>query len=252
MNFLHFPQKGPMSLAAQSGMALRQQVQSRMKAGRYQTGCRGIRKTTENREFVAVQSLSRVWLFVTPWTAASPETIPCLSLSPGVCSNSCPLSQWCYLTISSSVTPFSSCPQSFLASGSFPVSLLFVSGGQSTGASASEQGMAALSLAGGCQIRMQAQFYYILFIFPKKSHKSEFSCDIFPSFTCWQLILITLQLCRDWSCPIDNVFIFWYAVPACRPLVTLWSWRHHLYLYELRPLRSIITFKWKSHKTPHR
>ena len=45
------------------------------------------------------------------------------------------------------------------------------------------------------------------FYFPKKSHKSEFSCDIFPSFTCWQLILITLQLCRDWSCPID-VFIF--------------------------------------------
>ena len=101
------------------------------------------------------------------------------------------------------------CPLLLLPStlGFFPVSRLFASGGQSTGASASEQGMAALSLAGGCQIRMQAQFYYILFIFPKKSHKSEFSCDIFPSFTCWQLILITLQLCRDWSCPID-VFIF--------------------------------------------
>ena len=141
-----------------------------------------------------------------------PSRLPCLSfltLSFNVftCSNSCPLSQRCHPVISSSVAPFSSCPQSFLASGSFPVSLLFASGGQSTGASASEQGLAALSLAGGCQIRMQAQFYYILFIFPKKSHKSEFSCDIFPSFTCWQLILITLQLCRDWSCPID-VFIF--------------------------------------------
>ena len=43
--------------------------------------------------------------------------LPCRSLSPGVCSNSCPLSQWCHLTISSSVTPFSSCPQSFPASG---------------------------------------------------------------------------------------------------------------------------------------
>ena len=49
------------------------------------------------------------------------------SLSPWVCSNSCPLSQWCHPTISSSVAPFSFCPQSFPASGSFPVSQLFVS-----------------------------------------------------------------------------------------------------------------------------
>ena len=63
--------------------------------------------------------------------------LPWPSLSPGVCSNSCPLSQWCHPTISSSVVPFSSCPQSFPASGSFPVSQLFASGGQSTGASAS-------------------------------------------------------------------------------------------------------------------
>ena len=62
---------------------------------------------------------------------------PCPSPSPGVCSNSCPLSQWCHPTISSSVAPFSSCPQSFPASGSFPVSRLFASGGQSIGASAS-------------------------------------------------------------------------------------------------------------------
>jgi len=57
-------------------------------------------------------------------------------LSPRVCSNSCPFSQWCYLTISSSVAPFSSCPQSFPASGSFPMSRLFSSGGQSIEASA--------------------------------------------------------------------------------------------------------------------
>ena len=54
-----------------------------------------------------------------------------------VCSNSCPLSQWCHPTISSSVVPFSSCPQSFPTSGSFPMSWLFVSGGQNIGASAS-------------------------------------------------------------------------------------------------------------------
>ena len=54
-----------------------------------------------------------------------------------VCSNSCPLSRWCHPTISSSVSLFSSCLQSFPASGSFPVSRLFTSGGQSIGASAS-------------------------------------------------------------------------------------------------------------------
>ena len=61
----------------------------------------------------------------------------CPSLSPRVCSNSCPLSQWCYLTISSSAAPFSGCLQSFSASGSFLMSQLFTLGGQSIGASAS-------------------------------------------------------------------------------------------------------------------
>ena len=63
--------------------------------------------------------------------------LPCPSPSPRVCSKSHPLSQWCHPTISSSVTPFSSCLQSFPASGSFPMSRLFISGGQSIGASAS-------------------------------------------------------------------------------------------------------------------
>ena len=59
------------------------------------------------------------------------------SLFPGACSNSCPLSRWCHPTISSSVVPFSSCPQSFPASWSFLMSWLFTSGGQNMGASAS-------------------------------------------------------------------------------------------------------------------
>ena len=63
--------------------------------------------------------------------------LPSPSVSPRVYSNSCPLSQWCYLTISSSATLFSFCLQSFPASRSFPVSRLFASGGQSTGVSAS-------------------------------------------------------------------------------------------------------------------
>ena len=62
---------------------------------------------------------------------------PCPSPTPGVYPNSCPLSRWCHPTIWSSVVPFSSCPQSFPASGSFPMSQLFIWGGQSTGVSAS-------------------------------------------------------------------------------------------------------------------
>ena len=73
----------------------------------------------------SVQSLSPVWVFVTPWTAA-----------PGVHPNPCPLSWWCHTTISSSIVPFSSCPQSLPASESFPMSQLFAWGGQSTGVSA--------------------------------------------------------------------------------------------------------------------
>ena len=62
---------------------------------------------------------------------------PCLSPTPGVHPNPCPLSQWCHPTISFSVVPFSSCPQSFPALGSFQMSQLFASGGQSIGVSAS-------------------------------------------------------------------------------------------------------------------
>ena len=62
---------------------------------------------------------------------------PCPSPTPGVYSNSCPLSRWCHPSISSSVIPFSSCLQSFSASGSFQMSRFFASGGQSIGVSAS-------------------------------------------------------------------------------------------------------------------
>ena len=68
------------------------------------------------------------------WQHARP---PCPSPTPGVCPNPCPLSQWCHPTISSSVVPFFSCPQSFPASGSFPMSQLFTSSGQCIGVSAS-------------------------------------------------------------------------------------------------------------------
>ena len=83
---------------------------------------------------IVVQSPSHVQLFATPWTAA--RKLPCPSPSPRVCPSSCPLHQWCHPTISTSVALFSFCLQSFPASGSFPMSWLFASGGQSIGASA--------------------------------------------------------------------------------------------------------------------
>ena len=103
-------------------------------------------------DLVVVQSLSCVGLFATPWRAAHQASLP---LSLGVCPNSRPLSWWRYLTISSSATSFSFCLQSFPASGSFPMSELFASGGQSIGASASAsvlpmnvQGWSTLGLTG--------------------------------------------------------------------------------------------------------
>ena len=84
--------------------------------------------------FNSVQLLSHVQLFATPWIAARQAS---LSITNSWSySNSYPLNRWCRPAISSSVIPFSSCPQNLPASGSFPVSQLFVSGGQSIGVSA--------------------------------------------------------------------------------------------------------------------
>ena len=83
-----------------------------------------------NNTFSSVRPLSCARIFVTWWT-------PCPSPTQGVYSDSSPLNRWCYPTISFSVIPFSFCPKSFPASGSFPMSQLFASGGQSIGVSAS-------------------------------------------------------------------------------------------------------------------
>ena len=83
----------------------------------------------------SVQSLSHVWLFMTPWTAACQAS---LSITNSRSLHKLmSLSLWCHPAISSSVGPFSSCLQSFPASESFPMSQFFASGGQSIGASAS-------------------------------------------------------------------------------------------------------------------
>ena len=90
--------------------------------------------------------------------------LPCPSLSPGVCSDSCPLSQWCHLTISSSIIPFSSCLQSFPTSG-----------GQSTGASASasvssmnSQGWFPLGLTGLISLQSKGLWR----VFPTRQFRS--------------------------------------------------------------------------------
>ena len=98
---------------------------------------------------VVVQLVNSIWIFVTPWMQYA--RLPCPSESPGVCSNSCPVSQWCHPTISSSDTPFFSCLQSFPESGSFPMSQLFPSGSQSFEVSASV-----------LPVNIQGRFYFEL------------------------------------------------------------------------------------------
>ena len=82
----------------------------------------------ENSDFCLVYLSSFTWSCL--HRSVQHTRLPCPSLSPRVCSNSCLLSQWCHPSISSSVAPFSSCHQSFPASGSFPTIPLFTSGGQ--------------------------------------------------------------------------------------------------------------------------
>ena len=94
-----------------------------------------VNQNFQSIQFSSLQSLSCVQLFATPGLQhAGP---PCPSLTPRIYSNSFPLSWWCHPTFSSSIVPFSSCLQSFPASGSFQMSQFFASGGQSIGISAS-------------------------------------------------------------------------------------------------------------------
>ena len=85
--------------------------------------------------FNSVHSVTQSCLTLRPH-GLQHSRLPCPSPTPGVDSNSCPLSRWCHPTISSSIVPFSSCRQSFPASGSFPMSQFFTSGGQNIGISA--------------------------------------------------------------------------------------------------------------------
>ena len=127
-----------------------------------------------NLSKVVAQSLSHVWIF-----ALQPIRLSCLLLPPRACSNSCPSSRWCHPTISSSVIPFSSCLQSFPASGSFPMrkDWLFAWGGQSIGASASAsilpmntQGWFPLGLTGLISL-LSKGFLRVFFSTTVRKHK---------------------------------------------------------------------------------
>ena len=137
-------------------------------------------------QFSSVQLLSRVWLCNPP----TPHSrLSCPSLPPGVCSNSCPLSLQCYVTIASSATHFSFCLQSFPASGSFPGSWLFSSGGQSFGASASATVLA-----------MKIQGWFAVLLTGLSSLKSKGLSRVFSSTTVWKHQFFGAQL-SVWSNP---------------------------------------------------
>ena len=125
---------------------------------------------------------------------------PYLSPSPGVCSNSCPLSWWCHQTISSFVISFSSCPRSFLASGSFPISWHFELGGQSIG---------ALASASASVLTMNSQGWFPLGLTPCIPRDSEESSPtLFESInslvlsshlymTTGKTIVLPVSLCKQ-------------------------------------------------------
>ena len=110
-----------------------------------------------------------------PFHGLQDTRLPCTSLSPRVCSNSYPLSQWCYLTISSSAPLFSSCPQTFPASGSFPVSQLFASGDKS---------IRALALAS--VFKMNIQGWFPLGLTGLISMQSKELSRVFSSIAVWK------------------------------------------------------------------
>ena len=132
-----------------------------------------------SESFAVAWSLNHGWL----WPHGLQHTrLLCPSLSPGVCSNSCPLNQWCYLIISSSATPFSFSIQSFPASGSLPMSQLFTSSGQTIGASASAP-----------VLRMNIQGGFPLGLIGWISLQSNELSRVLSSTTVWKLQFFSTQ-----------------------------------------------------------
>ena len=139
---------------------------------------------------------------------------PCPPPSPRVCLSSCTLHQWCHSTISSSVILFSFCLQSFSASGSFPVSHLFISSGQSFDASASAS-----------VLPMNIQGWFPLRLTRLISLLSEGLSRVFSSTRVWKHLFFGL-----WYC--SNLFHYWFSGCSIRLLrVGFYSSQLLLYWY---------------------
>ena len=128
------------------------------------------------------------------WPHGLQHRLPCPSPTPRACSNSCPSSQWCHPTISSSVVPFSSCLQSFPASGSFLRSQFFASGGQNIRASASASVLPMnqdTHYCTSCSILERSQITKLL---SYKYYEKSFHHSL-----CTLLLVSKDQKCLSWS-----------------------------------------------------
>ena len=178
--------------------------------------------------FVVVQSLS---LSDSLWPCELQHSrLSCPLLSPRVFSSSCPLSQWCHSTISSSVTPFSFCLQSFPATGSFPVNQLLAFRWQSIGASASAlvlpmnvQGWFPLGLT-GLMVGSMYTYYSFIYLAARDLHFSMRDLVPWPgiepwppplgawSFSHWMIREVPSSLLRVLESPILAAIALWVLV----------------------------------------
>ena len=140
--------------------------------------------------------------------------LPCPSLSPGVCSNSCSLSWWCRPTISSSVIPFSSCSQSFPASESFPMSQLFTSSGHSIGASASAsvlpmniQGWFPLGFTGSISLLSKGFSRVFSGTIVRKQRMNSVTCKVFVFTTFIKFLFLVFWVI--WFCVTCHEGVSW-------------------------------------------
>ena len=145
---------------------------------------------------------------------------PCPSLTPGVQPNPCPLSQWCHPTVSSSVVPFSSCPQSFPASGSFQISQFFTSGGQSIGVSASTSVLPVRTLICLYKFAYSGHFMYM-------QSYSVILCDcflslMFPRFIHVVSVLHSFLWLNSFPCMAGSHFVY--------PFFSWWTFRLLLFV----------------------
>ena len=181
--------------------------------------------------------------------------LPGPSCSPGICSNSCPLSCWCYLTISSSVSLFSFCFQSFTASGSLPMSWLFTSGSQSIGASASVlpvniQGWFPLGLTGWISLLSKGLSKSLPQHHSSKAsilrHSAFFTVQLSqPYMTTGKTIALTRWICVDkvmsllFNMPSRLVITF---LPRSKHLLIAWLQSPSAVILEPQKIKSVTYF----------